>query len=248
VTGLADSGIVLTNGQRIYGPDVADHVFAELLALTRNVKWSVEGKNSPKPGKTRWDTIHDRPWLERELRGRTMLIVGVGGIGGQIAQRAKGFGMRVVGIDPNLDTPRKNVDLLRPPAALKSLLPKADVLVLSCPLTEQTRGLIGAAEIALLPDDAYLINVARGRIVDHDALVAALREGQLAGAGMDVTEPEPLPDASPLWTMNNVVITPHIAGRSYGRNRRVFLLTRANIYRFAHGEPLLNVVDVERGY
>jgi phosphoglycerate dehydrogenase-like enzyme len=156
--------------------------------------------------------------------------------------------MRVVGIDPNLDTPRKNVDLLRPPAALKSLLPKADVLVLSCPLTEQTRGLIGAAEIALLPDDAYLINVARGRIVDHDALVAALREGQLAGAGMDVTEPEPLPDASPLWTMNNVVITPHIAGRSYGRNRRVFLLTRANIYRFAHGEPLLNVVDVERGY
>ena len=116
--------------------------------------------------------------------------------------------------------------MLRRPGreAFEELLPQADVLVLSCPLTKDTRGLIGRKELALLPDGAYFINVSRGRVVDTAALVEALRSGKIASAGLDVTEPEPLVDSSPLWSMQNVIITPHIGGQSDGSRRRVFLL------------------------
>ena len=121
-------------------------------------------------------------------------------------------------------------------------------MVLSCPLTKETRSLIGRDELALLPDGAIVINVSRGRVLDTDALVEALKSGKLLGAGIDVTEPEPLPDDSPLWAMENVILTPHHAAVSYGSHRRIFLLIRENIRRFVAGQPLLSVVDKERGY
>ncbi|MCZ6795228.1 MAG: NAD(P)-dependent oxidoreductase [Planctomycetota bacterium] len=245
---LVNSDIALTNGRRCYGVNIADQVMSYLVALTRQVKSSIEGKRVPEEGTSRWESIDPGRRWETELRGKTMLIVGVGGIGSQVAQRAKAFGLRVVGIDPGIDGPPPGVDALRQPSALHDVLPTADVLVLSCPLTRETRGLIGEKELSLMPRGSYLINVARGRIVDSDALAAALRSGQLAGAGLDVTEPEPLPDSSPLWSLENVIITPHNAGQSNGSARRIFLLVRENIRRFARGEPLLNVVNKTKGY
>ena len=142
----------------------------------------------------------------------------------------------------------KGVDELRSPDDLMKELPRADVVVVACPLTKKTRGLIGAAQFAAMKDGAYFIDVARGRIVDFDALAVALKSGKLAGVGLDVTEPEPLPDKSPLWDMENVIITPHNAGQSDGGRRRIQLLVRENIRRFVAGEPLLNVVDKRAGY
>jgi phosphoglycerate dehydrogenase-like enzyme len=127
-------------------------------------------------------------------------------------------------------------------------LPRAEVVVVACPLTKKTRGLIGAPQFRAMKDGAYFINVARGGIVDFEALAAAARSGKLAGVGLDVTDPEPLPDGSALWGLDNVIITPHNAGQSDGSRRRVQLLVRENIRRFVAGEPLLNVVDKEEGY
>ena len=245
---LLRSDVILTNGRRCHGINIADQVFGYLLGFTRHVKTGIEGKIVPAVEKSRWESIRPPRGQETELRGKTMLIVGVGGIGGQVARRARAFGMRVLGIDPQLAEPPPGVDILRRPGDLQTLLPQAQVLVLSCPLTRETRGLIGTEELALLPKGAYLINVARGRVVDPEALVKALRRGHVAFAALDVTEPEPLPDSSPLWSMDNVIITPHIGGQSDGSRRRIFLLVRENIRRFARGEPLLNVVDKKRGY
>lgn len=248
ITELLNSEIVLTNGRRCHGANIADQVFAYILAFTRKIKTGIERRRSPDPTKPRWSSITPVPRQGTELRGKTMLIVGVGGIGGQVAVRAAGFGMRVVGIDPALSSPPPGVDVLRGPEALHEFLPRASVLVLACPLTKRTRFLIGAKELALLPDGAYLVNVSRGRVVQPDALVDALRSGKLGGAGLDVTEPEPLPDSSPLWSLDNVIITPHLGGQSDSSRRRGFLLVRENIRRFARGEALLNVVDKARGY
>ncbi len=247
---LVKSDVILTNGQRCHGVQISDQVFAFLLAFTRDVKAGVEGKAAPRGDQSRWRSLFPAEGRYTELRGRTMVVIGVGGIGGNVARRAEGFGMRVLAIDPQVTEPPPGVRVLRSPGreAFEELLPQADVLVLSCPLTKDTRGLIGREEIALLPDGAYFINVSRGQVADTAALVDALRSGKIAAAGLDVTEPEPLVDSSPLWSMKNVIITPHIGGQSDGSRRRVFLLVRENIRRFVRGEPLLSVVGKERGY
>jgi phosphoglycerate dehydrogenase-like enzyme/glyoxylase-like metal-dependent hydrolase (beta-lactamase superfamily II) len=243
---LVASNVVLTNGRRCYGPPIADQVMAYLLSLTRRVKSSIEGRLGA-PDRVRWEAIRpEEPKVE--LRGKTMVIVGAGGIGSQVAERAAAFGMHVIVVDPELPAAPRGAHALRRPDDLRSVLRQAEVLVVACPLTSKTKGLIGREEIALLPSGAYLINVARGRILDHDALVEALQSRKLAGAGLDVTEPEPLGDSSPLWKLDNVIITPHNAARSEGATRRVFLLVRENVRRFAKGEPLLNVVDKGKGF
>ena len=131
---------------------------------------------------------------------------------------------------------------------MHALLPKADHVALCCALTPETRHLIGEKELRLMRRTAYLHNVTRGGVVDQDALVRELQAGTIAGAGLDVTEPEPLPDSSPLWKLENVIITPHSAGDADGSRRRVRLLVRENVRRFVAGEPLLNVVDKRLGY
>ncbi|HVR74641.1 MAG TPA: NAD(P)-dependent oxidoreductase [Planctomycetota bacterium] len=258
IDALIRSGIVLTNGRRCYGPNIADQVFAYLLGFTRQLKSSIEGKalvpaegdgsgGSPR-GASRWKSIDPGDKEEIELRGKRMVILGLGGIGSEVALRARAFGMHVVGVDPAAAIPFAGVDEIHRPAALLTALAGAHVLVVACPLTKETKGLVGARQLALLAPGAYFINVARGRIVDHDALVEAVRSGKLAGVGLDVTDPEPLPDGSPLWSLPNVVITPHNAGQSDGSRRRIRLLARENIRRFVSGEPLLNVVDKTEGY
>ena len=237
-----NGGIVLTNMQAVHGPTIADHAFAMLLALTRDLPYYL-------------DPAQRGSWNRRgsgaepiALQGRTLLVVGLGGIGTEVARRGKGFGMRVWATRRSDTPPPPFVDRQGKPDELPALLAEADVIAVCVPLTPQTEGMIGERELELVKPGSYLVNVGRGKVVDTDALVAALRAGRLAGACLDVTDPEPLPPDHPLWTMRNVVITPHVSGRSAltGERRRAVYLE--NLRRFAAGEPLLNVVDKKAGY
>jgi phosphoglycerate dehydrogenase-like enzyme/glyoxylase-like metal-dependent hydrolase (beta-lactamase superfamily II) len=237
---LINSKVLLTNTQRLYGPNVADQAFALLLCLTRGLREAVPASQAGV-----WTKVETPP---RELHGKTMLVVGLGGIGQQISRRAHAFGMRVMAIDAkDMERPSFVYSLDRPESLMK-LLPQADVVVLACPLTKQTRGLIGKEQLEAMKKTAYLINIARGGIVKTPDLVEAIEKKQLAGAGLDVTDPEPLPDGHPLWKFTNVVISPHIGGQSEEARERQWRLWRENIRRFAAGERLLCVVDKEKGY
>jgi phosphoglycerate dehydrogenase-like enzyme len=237
---LRDSAIVLTNAQIVQGPEIADHAFALLLGLTRDIKYFGE-----RMGKG-WERRSRLPLIE--LGGRTALVIGLGGIGTQVAQRAAAFGMRVLAVDP-VDVPlHRDVAYVGKPDELDTLLPEADVVVSCVPRTPRSEKMLGERQFGLMKKGAYLINVSRGAVVDTGALVAALRSGKLAGAGLDVTEPEPLPDDHPLWSMPNVVITPHVAGQSDRIGERRLKLFRDNVERFVTGRPLRNVVDKALGY
>jgi phosphoglycerate dehydrogenase-like enzyme len=237
--GFAQSKIVLTNNKILQGPEIADHALGLLLALTRGIAIAARG------GSEDWNQKNFSPI---ELRGKTAVIVGVGGIGTQIALRLSASGMTVIGVDPK-DIPY-NTYLSRTvaPDRLDSVLPQADVVFISAPLTPVSRKMMGPREFELMKPNSYFIAVSRGGLYDIDALVKALDSKRLAGAGLDVTDPEPLPKNHPLWKFPNVLITPHVAGRSDGENARYEALYIENLKRFAAGEPLLNVVDKEKGY
>ena len=237
-----NDGIVLTNMRAVHGPTIADHAFAMLLALTRDLPYYL-------------DPAHRGTWNRRgsggqpiALQNRTLLVVGLGGIGTEVARRGKGFGMRVTAIRRSDTPPPPFVDRQAKPDELMELLAEADVVALCVPLTKQTEGMIGADELAAIKKDAYLVNVGRGKVVDTDALVQALESGHLAGACLDVTDPEPLPSDHALWSMPNVVITPHMSSRSELTRERWNAVYLENLGRFGAGRPLLNVVDKSAGY
>jgi phosphoglycerate dehydrogenase-like enzyme len=237
---LVRSDVVLTNARIIQGPGVSDHAMALLLTLTRDMKWWNELMKTGFKQELRLPII--------ELHGKTALVVGFGGIGHQAAQRAAGFGMRVLAVDVKDMPLTRDVESVSRPDRLNELLPQADVLFLTVPWTKESQGMIGREQIALMKPTAYLINVARGPIVDTAALTEALQAKKLAGAGLDVTEPEPLPSDHPLWSMNNVIISPHAAGQMDGLRGRLAKLYRENIERFLDGRPLLHVVDKQKGF
>ncbi|MFB3903219.1 MAG: D-2-hydroxyacid dehydrogenase [Acidobacteriota bacterium] len=237
---LRDSDIVLTNNQIVQGPEIADHAMAMLLTLTRDIDAFLEYKRQGVWQRSGYQGI--------ELDGRTALIIGVGGIGTQIAFRAWAHGMNVIGVDPE-DIPfmpviRKVVK----PDQLHEVLPEADVVFVSAPHTPLSHKMLGPKEFGLMKKGAYFIAVSRGRLYDMDALVGAIESGRLAGAGVDVTDPEPLPKGHPLWKCNNVVITPHVAGRSDKDRARMIGTIEENLRRFVEGRPLVNVVDKQKGY
>jgi phosphoglycerate dehydrogenase-like enzyme/glyoxylase-like metal-dependent hydrolase (beta-lactamase superfamily II) len=251
---LIKSDIVLTNTQRLYGPNVADQAFALLLSLTRGLSKAMHpqlitpGKDGPIDLNKHWNYLKNSV-DPQELHGKTMLIVGLGGLGTQIAKRADAFGMRVIAVDPNDKIVKPAfVFSLQTPDKLLGLLPQADVVVLACPLTEQTRGSFAKAQFKAMKQSAYLINIARGGIVKTADLLEALQSKGIAGAGLDVTDPEPLPNDDPLWKLHNVVISPHVGGQSAGAQDRQWRLFRENVRRFVAGERLLCVVDKEKGY
>jgi len=235
-----NSDVMLTNGKIIQGPEIADHAFALLLALTRNMYRAIPNMKKEEFRKQDYQPI--------ELRGKTAVIIGVGGIGSQIAQRAHGFGMTVIGVDPK-DIPL-NPDISRvvTPDRVDTVLPLADVVFISAPHTPQSEGMIGPKQFELMKKGAYFIAVSRGKVYNTDALVKGLDERRLAGAGLDVTNPEPLPKGHALWKFENVIITPHIATMSDGVGARYHELVLDNVTRFAKGEPLRNLVDKIKGY
>lgn len=237
---LQASPAILTNMQRAYAPEIADQALGYLLCFTRQLRHFVRTTQ-----RGEWAARGPTP-LE-ELAGKTLLIVGLGGIGTEIARRAAGFGMRVIATDPKvLERPLFVAELHRP-AALDGLLPSADVVASAAPLTPLTRKLFDASAFSRMKRGVVFINVSRGGLCETDALVAALDGGQVSAAGLDVTDPEPLPAGHPLWS-RNVIITPHSAGQSPGGERRRHELFKENLGRFARGEMLLNIVDKKVGY
>ncbi len=238
---LVDSEIILTNMQRAYGPEIADQAIGYLLAFTRSLTHFVRTQSSQEWRSSRQGVVLD------ELMGKTMLIIGLGGIGSEIARRAAAFGMRILATDPKVLERPPSVEELHRPDAFHKLLPRADVVASAVPLTKATKKLIGAKELGMMKQGVILINVSRGGVIDTDALVAALDSKQVAAAGLDVTDPEPLPKGHPLWS-RNVIITPHSAGQSPGGDRRRHEYFRENLRRFAACEMLLNIVDKKAGY
>jgi phosphoglycerate dehydrogenase-like enzyme len=234
--------VVLTNMKTMFGPPIADHVMGLLLSLTRSLP---HYHGLMKDGT--WGKGEQAPY-QGELLGKTMLVVGLGGNGAESAKRANAFGMRVIATDPKDMAVPAYVSRLERPDRLDALLPSADVVVLAAPLTPDTQALFGADRLAKMKDGAFLINIARGKMVDHHALAAALQSKKLAGAGLDVTEPEPLPSDHALWKLPNVIITPHVSGQSPGTRIRTRQLFIENLRRFATGEGLINVVDKKAGY
>lgn len=238
---LINSNVILTNAKIVMGPNIADHAFALLLAMTRGTNRAAAGKAAEEWDRQRYGGII-------ELTGKTAVIVGAGGIGMQIAQRAKGFGMKVIGVDPKDIPYTPLVDEMVTPDRLDEVMPKADVVFVAAPLTPESRGMIGPRQFELMKKGAYFIAVSRGPVYQTPALVKALDSGLLGGAGLDVTDPEPLPKGHPLWKFENVVITPHVAGQSDLMPKRRLELFKENIRRFAEGRPMLNVVDKQKGY
>jgi phosphoglycerate dehydrogenase-like enzyme len=235
-----NSDIALTNGRIIQGPEIADHALALLLTLTRGTDKAVLNRAKQEWYKGEAKAI--------ELRGKTAVVIGVGGIGTQIAERAHAFGMTVIGVDPR-DVPFQGaISQVVRPDRIDTVLPKADVVFISAPHTPESEKMMGAKQFELMKRGAYFIAVSRGKLYDTNALVKALDSKRLSGAGLDVTDPEPLPKGHPLWNFDNVVITPHIATVSDQVGARYRELVLDNVARFANGEPLRNVVDKKKGY
>lgn len=235
---------LLTNGQRIGSPALAEHSIAMMMMLARGLDIyyanQLMGKWQRETGLSRSDHL--------ELEGRTLLVVGLGGIGTQVAKRGHGLGMRVIATRNSRREGPDYVDYVGLSNELNELAAQADVVINTAPLTNQTRGMFNAVFFDAMKPEAFFISVGRGASTVTDDLVAALKAGAIAGAGLDVTDPEPLPDGHPLWAMPRVIITPHTAGRSDKGRDRLYLMVKENLRRYVAGEPMLSVVDIEKGY
>jgi phosphoglycerate dehydrogenase-like enzyme len=235
---LRSAGIRLASAAGVNAEAVAEHAMALVLALRRRLP---EAR----------DNQHARHWRgmisqiaarEDQLTGKTLLIVGLGRIGSRLAQLAKAFDMRVIATRRNPAAGAAGVDAVAGNDRLLEMLAEADIVALTCPLTPETENLIDAAALAALRPTAHLVNVARGRVVDEPALIRALQERRIAGAALDVTVEEPLPAASPLWSLPNVLVTPHTAGETQSYEDGVIDILLENLERLRRSEPLRNEV------
>jgi phosphoglycerate dehydrogenase-like enzyme len=234
---LAAAGIRLASAQGANERAVSEHAMALILALTRQIHLA---RDNQQAGHWR-PMIGDRAKREDELGAKTMVIVGLGRIGLRLATLAAAFGIRVIGVKRQPE-PQPNIEAIVRPDQLHEVMTQADIVALTCPLTPETEGLIGKAALAAMKPSAVLINVARGKVVDEAALIAALSEGRIAGAGLDCTVEEPLPASSPLWAMPQVIISPHSAGETRAYETNVVDLLVENLGRLRRGEALKNAV------
>jgi phosphoglycerate dehydrogenase-like enzyme len=240
---------ILTAAKGVITAPVADHAMALVLAQARGLPWYRDRQRERRWVDDNGDAVkagETRP--ERELRGSTLLVYGLGGIGTEIAKRAHAFDMRVVGIRASGRTGPDYVAYVGLPDELPKLAAEADYVVNVAPLTDATRRVFDDRFFAALKPGAVFVNVGRGESVDTDALVRALKSGRLGGAGLDVTDPEPLPADHPLWTMPNVIVTPHSAGATVDGFERRWKVAVENVRRWAAGEPMIGVVDLSKGY
>ncbi|MDA1190134.1 MAG: D-2-hydroxyacid dehydrogenase [Candidatus Poribacteria bacterium] len=232
-------GITMTKGSGAYDIPIAEHVLAMMLAFSRGISHYIRQQPSHE-----WK--RGMPLLQ--LSGKTLGIYGMGSIGGELARMCHALGMTVYGIARKPRPAPEYVEALWMTDKLDDLLRASDFLAVCAPLTDETRHTFGEREFGLMKPTSYIFNIGRGGTIVQDAMIDALRTGKIAGAGLDVTDPEPLPPDSPLWDMENVIITPHVSGGSDGTEARVTSIVLENIRRFAAGEPLMNVVDKELGY
>ena len=238
----AEADFVLTSTSGIHAIQISEHIFAFLLAFARELPQAIRAQREH-----RWISTdqHERIF---ELAGKTMLLVGVGAIGERTARVAAAFDVHVLGVrrDPTVDAP--GVEAMFGPHQLLDLLPQADFVVVTVPLTEETRGMMGEPELRAMKTTSIIVNIGRGGTISEEPLIQALREGWIAGAGLDVLEQEPLPGDSPFWELDNVIITSHYAGITPHYHQRALEIFLDNLQRYTSGEPLRNVVDKELGY
>jgi phosphoglycerate dehydrogenase-like enzyme len=243
---MVESDVLLTNAKGCFAPAIAEHAIGLLFALTRNISGQTRNMSQGK-----WQGVSNDKMFE--MKGKTLGIVGLGGIGSQTARRARALDMKVIAVDI---VPKYNEQIgdicdevrLVQDGGLEWLLPESDVILISAPHTKVSEGMIGAEQFGMMKESAYFINVARGKLVKTPDLVHALNNGQIAGAGLDVTDPEPLPSDHELWKMENVIITSHIAARSQYNRERSNAVWIENIHRFVNELPMLNQVDKVLGF
>ena len=240
-----DGRVLLTNMRHADAPVIAEHAVALMFALNRALPSFVRAQD-----KANWmgRAGGNSPLPLRHVHGKTMLVVGLGGIGTEVAERAHALGMRIIAVRNTGREGPSFVSYVGGPDEMLKLAAEADVVVNSTPLTPQTTGMFDARFFAAMQPDAIFINVARGKSVVTEDLIAALTSGRIAGAGLDVTEPEPLPPDHPLWSAPNVLITPHIAPMSSLKGENQWVILKENIRRYTAGEKLLSVVDPRLGY
>jgi phosphoglycerate dehydrogenase-like enzyme len=242
---LRASGIAVTNASGVHAVPIAEHVIGLLLALARRLPSAFRHQAARHWGQ---QEIWDEPVRPRELRGATLVVVGLGAIGREVARLARGLGMRVTAVTRSGQDAAGVADRVAPASMLDALLPEADFVVLAAPETPETHQLMNAARLARMKREAYLVNVARGSLVEESALVTALREHQIAGAALDVAGEEPLPESSPLWTLENCILTPHLSGATDSLWDRQAELLCDNLDRWFSERELRNRVDLARGY
>lgn len=239
---LQKRNITFTNASGIYGAHLADHLMAFILAFSRQLPFLLRAQQNHQ-----WKKRDTYP--PGDLRGQTLLIDGLGGTGQDLAQRAAGFDMRVIATRRHPDRPKPDsVEAVYAHDQLHDLLPDADWVAICVPLTDETQDRYHDNEFARMKNTAYITNIARGKIINTNALMRALDTNQIAGAGLDVTDPEPLPADHPLWDYENVIITPHASGHSPQANDRILDLICDNVQRFIKGEPLKNQVHMNLRY
>jgi phosphoglycerate dehydrogenase-like enzyme len=243
IPAVRERDVLLTNMQRVAAPVMAEHVLAMMLAFARGLDFYI-----PQRAAASWTRELPPPARMLTLEGKTVLVVGLGGIGTEVAKRAHALGMRVIATRASGRDGPPFVAYVGLPDELRKLAGEADFVVNTTPLTPETTRLFDAAFFAAMKPRSFFFNVGRGQSVVQDDLVAALRSGHLAGAGLDVTDPEPLPKASPLWQFPNVIITPHVSAASDVGDAARFEIVRENLRRYVAGDRMLSVVDTAKGY
>jgi phosphoglycerate dehydrogenase-like enzyme len=242
---MRDSGITITNASGVHAPAMAEHIVGMMVAVARDFPGALRAQL-----RQEWaqQQIWDGPNRPRELGGETVLIVGFGAVGRAVAERLRAFGMRVWAVTRSGKADPALAERVFLPEHLDAALAEADYVVLAAPETPETHHLLGAPQLAKMKPTAFLVNVARGSLVDQDALIAALERRAIGGATLDVASPEPLPPESPLWSLENLFITPHVSGISERIWVRQGDLLIDNLERWFSGQALRNQVDLARGY
>lgn len=238
---IAKGSVILTNSKGVHPTPISEHVMAFMLTFTRNFKEFILAQ-------------HEGVWYRsdeismNELEGKTIGIIGLGAIGKEIARKAKCFGMTVLATKKHMKDKPPFVDEILPHDNFKPLLQRSDFVVLSVPLTPETKGMFGKEELETMKRTAYLINIARGKVIKQKELIKALKEKKIAGAGLDVFENEPLQPDSELWKMENAIITPHMAGDTIHYWERATKIFCENLKRYIEQKPLMNLVNKKAGY
>ena len=243
---LIKSDVILTNGRDVHGATVAEHVIALIFALAKKLPLAMRCQEQHVWGQNQVWESQPQP---REVAGATLGLVGLGSIGTEVAKRASALGMRVVAVRNRVEAEKPdNVEQVYAPSEIDSMLSQSDYVVLAAPRTSSTTGMINAARLGSMKRDGFLINVSRGPLVDESALAEALRSRKIAGAALDVFEKEPLPPESPLWDLENLLITPHTAGFTEKLWDKHYAFFTENLRRYLSHQPLIAIVDKSKGY
>ena len=236
----ANHEIILTKSSGTFGIPIAEHVIGMMLALSRNFTYYY---------KNQLDGVWRQNWPKTfDIFGSTVLVLGLGNLGTEVCKRLSGFGCHIIGFRHDSSLPHGFANEVRPMSQFQESLPAADYIIICLPGTDETRNLVGRNEFLLMKDRAIIINVGRGFIIDTGALIDALNNNVIAGAGLDVTEPEPLPLGHPLWNTKNVLLTPHESASSNETAKRRLAIFKDLLKRYASGQPLYNIVDFVTGY